>query len=522
MIHLLDHYTKDLFGTVAELLPSVLNHLLLESTNIRLLASVVLIKLAALLIKEPEGISKEDRGTASTHIFDFLHGQAFLSKKQDDGKTFIQAVQVALKIDVQASSGNNSIWMVSVLASLVVLCGPSIFSERYTLQYVLDALENLLVHRDAVVRALHTCVWRCLVWVYAQMLANPDDLNSSVVDLALCAVKQELGRGMGIVVASVLLCGRDPSISTTHPREDIRLKHVLSIIQCMVQSECAQMKRDGVALLRAITATKSSVGDCGSSKGLADILPVILFDSTATSAQWCELPTIIRGIPRFTVDDIFPFTETQVSVYFEALFDGWCQCMPRSPSEHLGVSLLCLTLCRTHTFSKTALVDIWRSLLYALAQNHTNVREAFNHAATSLTCCLLSPSHDPDEESNQESRRVIDQYRLIAVERLWSSMKDAAATSRFPEAAHLILSAVLKHGFKFLDPEVRCIWNTLCVDLVTFTSASVQGGMPTPPESLITVTKNRELWASVAESLSRGTCNLPWKVAVDFLCIPVR
>ena len=522
MIHLLNRYTEDLFGTTAELLPSVLNHLLFESANIRFLASVILIKLAMLLIRKPEGISREDRETASTYIFDFLHGQAILPEKRDDGKTFIQAVQIVSKVDVQACSRNNPILMVSVLASLIVLCGPSIFSERYTLEYVLDTLENLLVHKDPVVRALHPCLWRCLVWVYARMLADPDDLYSSAVDLALCAVKQELDRGMGIAVTGVLLCGRDPSISTTHPSEDIRLKHALSIIQCMVQSECTQMKKDGVALLRAITTTNSSASDRGSSKGLDDLLPVILFDGTALSAQWSELPTIIRGIPRFTVDDISPFTETQVGIYFEGLFDGWRQCMPRSPAEHLDVSLLCLTLCRTLTFSKTALVDIWRSLLYALAQNHTNVRGAFNYAATSLTDCLLSPLDNPDEQSNRECWEIIDQYRLIAIQRLWSAMKDVAATSRFPEVAHLILSAILNRGFKLPNSEVRCIWNTLCIDLVAFASASFQGGMPTPPESPTMVMKHRELWTSVAESLSHGACDLHWKLAVNFLCVPVR
>ena len=514
MIHILDQYA-DLFGIAAELLPLVLTHLLVESAAIRLLASSVLAKLAALLVKEPKAVSKQDRRTASTHVFIFLHGQAFLPESPDGESTFMEVVQVALQVDMRACPGNDPIWMVSLLASLIVLCGPSTFSELCTLEYVLDTLENLLMHTDAIVRALHSCVWRCLVWVYVQMLADPEDLNPSVVDLALCAMKQELGRGAGITLMSVLLCG------STHPREATRLEHALSVIQCMVHSECAQTKKDGMALLRRATTTDSSVNDCGLPEGLDDVLPVFLFDGSVVNVQWGELPTIIRGIPRFTLNNVPPLTETQINTYFQVLFDGWHQCMPRFPSEHLDVSLLHVISCRTHVFSKIALVDVWRSLLCSLARNHTNARDAFNYAATSLTGCLLSPPNGPDRQSNGQTRNIMDQYRLIAVERLWFVMKDAAAAVPFPEAAHLILSAILNYKFN-LDSELRGIRNTLCVDMMVFASAPVPGGTPTPLESPIMVRKHRQLWVSAADCLIRDACSLCWRLIVDFLCIPVR
>ena len=80
-----DTYTRpyaDLFGIAAELLPLVLTHLLVESTAIRLLASGVLAKLAALLVKEPKAVSNQDRRTPSMHVFNFLHGQAFFPRAQ--------------------------------------------------------------------------------------------------------------------------------------------------------------------------------------------------------------------------------------------------------------------------------------------------------------------------------------------------------------------------------------------------------------------------------------------------------
>ncbi|KAL4069880.1 hypothetical protein V8B97DRAFT_554968 [Scleroderma yunnanense] len=505
VIHILDHYTKDLFGTMAELLPLVLDYLLSESTELCLLASGALSRLATLLIHEPEGIPKQDRRTASIHIFNFLYRQAVLSDEPDGERTFVQVVRAVFGAQVQTSPEVGPTWMVSVLASLIVLCGPKIFSEHHTLEFLLGAVAAILVHRDGGVRALHACVWRCLIWVYARLLADLEDLDFSVVDMAFRAVKQELSGGMGIIITSILLGGRD-TMSTSLSRMGTRLNNAMSIIRCMVHGECARTKKDGFALLRALSTTNSSVGDGGSSKGLDDILPAMLFDGTVVHAQWDKLPTMIRRIPRFTIDDVPPLTATEVSSHFKALFDSWRRCMPQSSSEQLDPTL----------------VDVWKSLLYLLVQTLTTPREAFNYAARSLTRCLLSPLHDSDGQSNPESQSVRDQNRLIAIEDLWSAMKDVSTPSCFTEPAQLILSAIIKYGFNVLNPEVRCIWNALCVDLMLIASAPFLGIGPILPESLTLVKKHRELWGSVASSLAHDPSNLHWEIIVELLCIPVR
>ena len=71
------------------------------------------------------------------------------------------------------------------------------------------------------------------------------------------------------------------------------------------------------------------------------MLPVILFDGSVVNAQWGELPTTIRGILRFTLDNVPPLTETRINTHFQVLFNGWRQCIPRFPSEHLDVSASC-------------------------------------------------------------------------------------------------------------------------------------------------------------------------------------
>ena len=178
--------------------------------------------------------------------------------------------------------------------------------------------------------------------------------------------------------------------------------------------------------------------------------------------------------------------------------------------------------CCTHVFSKIALIDMWRSLLCSLAQNHTNAREAFNYVTTSLTGCLLSPPHGLDRQSNGQTWDIMDQYQLTYCHQTPLVCDERCYSCRtLPEAAHLILSAIINYKFN-LDSELRSIWNMLCVDMMVFASAPVPGSMPTPSGSPIMVRKHRQLWVSVADCLIRDACSLYWGLIVDFLCIPAR
>ncbi|KIN99597.1 hypothetical protein M404DRAFT_30266 [Pisolithus tinctorius Marx 270] len=514
--HMLDRHARECFNTMSQLLPLVLEHLLSQSTDHRLHASGVLCSFAAPLVREFDAFSKQDRQAVSTCVFSFLRNQAALS---DTPETLIGTVQAAFKAGSLMRPGEGPVWMLTVVASLIIICGPLIFSDAHTLDFVLGAMANGLTHDAAVVRSLHPLVWRCFVWVYARMLSEPEGIDVSWENLAFRALKQELWGRTGIAVTGILLHTRSTGPSASSVREDRRVTQAFAIICGMVQSKCARAKKEGIALLRAVTMPTASLTDICLFKQFDDMAPMVLFDGTIVNASCDVLPDIQRKISQFTVDRVCPLTDAEITLYYETVFDGWCGCMPRPPTEQLDVSLSFTSPLFIFTFrEKDVLVDVWRSLLDLLAQNHTVAQGAFICAAKSLVKCLL-PSFDP---LNWGSWGIADQkYCLNAVKCLWSAMKDATFTRDLLEAAQLILFAISKYEFNIRDPEIQRMWSVICADLMVVASPSFLGGMMGLTESQMRVETQRQLWGIIATSLVGCASSLQWASVVEFLSVPI-
>lgn len=497
--HMLDRHARECFNPMSQLLPLVLERLLSQSTDHRLHASGVLCSFAAPLVREFDAFSKQDRQAVSTCVFSFLRNQATLS---DIPETLIGTVQAAFKAGSLMRPGEGPVWMLTVVASLIIICGPLIFSDAHTLDFVLGAMANGLTHDATVVRSLHPLVWRCFVWVYARMLSEPEGIDVSWENLAFRALKQELWGRTGIAVTGILLHTRSTGPSASSVREDRRVTQAFAIISGMVQSKCARAKKEGIALLRAVTMPTASLTDICLFKQFDDMAPMVLFDGTIVNASCDVLPDIQRKISQFTVDRVCPLTDVEITLYYETIFDGWCGCMPRPPTEQLD----------------DVLVDVWRSLLDLLAQNHTVAQGAFKCAAKSLVKCLLPP-FDP---LNWGSWGIADQkYCLDAVKCLWSAMKDATFTRDLMEASQLILFAISKYKFNIRDPEIQRMWSVICADLMVVASPSFLGGMMGLTESQMRVETQRQLWGIIATSLVGCASSLQWASVVEFLSVPI-
>ncbi|KAI6039331.1 hypothetical protein EDC04DRAFT_3009874 [Pisolithus marmoratus] len=497
--HMLDRYAKDLFKPATQLLPVVLEHLLSQSTDHRLQASAALCSFAATLVREFDAFSKQDRQAVSTCIFSFLQKQTAPS---DDRETLIGVVQAAFKAESRMCPGEGPVWMLTVMASLIITCGPLIFSNVDTLDFVLGAIANALTYDAAVVRGLHPLVWRCLIWVYARMLSEPEGVDFNWEKLAFRALKQELWGRTGIALTGILLRARGAGAPTTLVREDWRVKQALTIICSMVQGKCARAKKEGIALLRAITRPTASLSELCSFKQFSDMPPMVLFDGTIVNAPCDVLPDIQRRVSQFTVDCVYPLTDVEITFYYETLFDGWCGCMPPSPIEQPEV----------------VLIDIWRSLLDILAQNHTIARGAIKYAAESLVKCLLPP-RDPLDRGLWSI--AAQKYCLDTVKCLWYAMKDVTLPQDLLEAAQLILFAISNYEFNMRDSEIQCMWSALCADLMVVASPSFLRGLTGLTESQMKVETQRQLWGMIATSLVDCASSLQWASIVNFLSVPI-
>ncbi|KAI6129804.1 hypothetical protein EDD16DRAFT_1701243 [Pisolithus croceorrhizus] len=368
----------------------------------------------------------------------FPHASSVFCRKQaalsDAPETLIGAIQAAFDTGSQMCPGDGPVWMLTVMASLIITCGPLIFSEAHTLDFVLSATANALTH-DAC--------------------GQPGGINFDWGNLAFRALKQELWGRTGIALTGILLHARSAGSSTAPVREDWRVKQAFTIIRGMVQSKSTRAKKEGIALLRTITSPTTNLTEICLFSLFDDMPPMVLFDGT---------------IVNLTV--FAPSPNGEIAFYYETIFDGWCGCMPRPPTEHLDV----------------VLVDVWRSLLVLLAQHHTIVQQAFEYAAKSLVKCLLPPC-DPLKRGLWS---VADQKNCLnAVECLWNAMKDATSTQNLLEAAQSILFAISKYEFNISNSEITAHVKT-----------------------------QRQLWGIIATSLVNCASGVRWASIVDFLSVP--
>ncbi|KIJ62577.1 hypothetical protein HYDPIDRAFT_41726 [Hydnomerulius pinastri MD-312] len=507
--HTVEQYPSHFFAPLSRLMGDILPHLLSEPSDVRLHASIVLGRFALALVNQTEALLTERRRMVSADVLSFLelHGSDEQSLSGDTNLPYI--VRDAFSAESQTRPGEGPIWILTVLASLIILSGPSLFSNSRAMTFILQSLAMALTHKRSVVRALHPHAWKCLVWVFHQMLSGSRNTDSAVRS-ALFVVKQELGGGIGVGLAAVLL---HSSGSSTDPERSQRLSQALSVIQAMARMDCKHTRQQGLALLQAMMRGIGEAEiDSSSSTGMDCILASALFDGTITSTKWERLPAIIRSIHTFTTSYVRPLFKAEVSTHHETLLDIWKNYAYKPLKERLD----------------SVLVDLWRSILLAQSQiaqlgvqHPAAPSESLKHTALLVTGFLPTPPC-PSSQPDWGSWSVQDQlHRLTAVEQLWSAMQNIFVPPSLSEPAEIILASILKYAFHILDPEVGALWSKLCANLMTTASPSFLGGMHNLTESQMAVRAQRELWGVVAKSLSDSDSTLHWRKIVSFLAIPV-
>lgn len=328
---------KDFFGLLSDILPLVLRCILSQSDDVRSLTTVTLSKFAAILVHETGNITKQDRLAVSFYTLDFLREQYNIFSS---GDTLLQVVHTASQAVSPAVSGIGPVRMAAALASLVLLSGPALFSNTQPLEFLLEVIGVTLTHENSFVRALHPCIWRCLIWTWAQMLARAETFDSDMMDLSFRAIKKELTGGLGATVTSILLRKCNPDYSPLTVRGNKWLEQGFSVVQCMIYGECPSTQKQGIALLQLITIGSSSeTGGSPLSEDFRDVLPMFLVDGAVLDIQLKDLPSLIRKNPVAVARSL---TEPEIGFLYEILFEEWSHRMANSSTIELEVSFCCL------------------------------------------------------------------------------------------------------------------------------------------------------------------------------------
>ena len=190
---------------------------------------------------------------------------------------------------------------------------------------------------------------------------------------------------------------------------------------------------------------------------------------------------------------------------------------------------LYICILNTCTLFKSALVDVWLSILLACShqlecgQHITATTEILRYTGAIIVEFLPSVALGGDcQQPDWGSWNVHDQLcSLTFIDQLWSAMRQAFVALGLAEVAEDILTSILKYAFHVLDLGVRTLWGRLCANLMTTAPPSFLRDIHDLTASQLVVRNQRELWGVVATSLSSSELSLDWKELVKFLAIPI-
>lgn len=100
-------------------------------------------------------------------------------------------------------------------------------------------------------------------------------------------------------------------------------------------------------------------------------------------------------------------------------------------------------------------------------------------------------------------------------------MKNIFDTVHLPQAARIVLSAILQYEFHILDGVIGRNWSRLCADLIVTAPLSFLDGTSGPEGSKMCLKTRSSLWGAIATSLDCSAPGLHGQGLVDFLYIPI-
>ncbi|KAG8214609.1 hypothetical protein J3R82DRAFT_9681 [Butyriboletus roseoflavus] len=501
--HAIEHHPSEFFDLLVPLLPHVMKNLHCESSQLRLHASIALGKFANALVHEAD-LSLTKWQTLSNHITSYLDSCCGESQVAQGDTNFSRIVRAAFSPESHACPTVAPTWILAVLASFIVICGPALYRKPTVLRFILQALAMALTHKRSIVRALHPHVWRCFVWTFSQMLLNSEDVEPALISSAFYVIKQEVSGGIGMALANVLLSDRVTAIRSDE-RGD-RVSQALLAIKAMVRTECKHTRREGFMFLQAFTNVAKVQYQILQS--MYEIPASVLLNGAIIGAKWDSLPSIIHSIPKIPVSAHW-LEDAEIARQYKTLLVIW---------KHYATKVDKIDL-------DSGLVDVWLSILLACShqlergQHITATRDVPRYTAGIIVEFLPSVA---DYQPEWGSWNVRDQLcSLTFIDQLWSAMRKAFVSLSLAEAAELILASILKYAFHVLDPGVRTLWGRLCANLMTTASPSFLRDVHDLKTSQLVIRSQRELWGVVATSLSPPELGLHWKELVNFLAFPI-
>ncbi|KAG8214607.1 hypothetical protein J3R82DRAFT_9677 [Butyriboletus roseoflavus] len=465
------HHPTTFIPAFTELLPSILANLLAPTLGLRSQACHALGGFVLGCVSLPPS---SVHARISNIVSTFLTTVVTSSPRRSPAKPgtepgIIRTLRTTLNTVDPHHVAQGPVWALSVLASLIVLLGPSLCADVRLTRTVSALLSLAMRNKKSSVRALACLLWRCVTWTYLRPpleLYPEDGEGHEEVDedqdtqLARESfwklVKSVVDMGTGVSTVAALL-GDDCD-------DDDRLRKALWLVKIMV-NKGGQTTLDAIDIAKILVNCENN----GKSWSLNNLLPHSLFSSNPglLTSDYKTLSTAVKPIfdecPQ--LNDIRPLTRDQLSRdwVFNELIEIW------------KATLGCLDVPDDCCLPSETLAT-WNGLLRANVtvflgnDDHDGIVEFASKAVGILAEILRDPELDlaliacptskigsPSKATKSTPMRSNSVMKLGAVRELWAGMRTTFPNNLLHAGGAKLLECLVKN-------ESELVWETDTLD----------------------------------------------------------
>ncbi|KAJ8691815.1 hypothetical protein PTI98_011346 [Pleurotus ostreatus] len=304
------HHPETFVPAFTELLPSVLAALLGPTLTLRVQACHALGGFAY-AVASMERCQLHTR--ISTTVADFF---------TEGIPPLIRTLRTTLLATEPQHPAQGPSWALCVLANLIVLIGPALYTSARLERSVRAMLAVGMRTKRSSVRAVLCLVWRCLAWVYFQPPLLPDPDSESEVEEEddddafkkpdvrgtfwdLISTYKDMGCGVNLIYAL---------LSDPNTRDEERLERAFAMLKAMLKRG-GTTREEAMLVLRRLCSSDAEADADGFD--MKRMLPPSLFSANPglLSVDYKNLATVVK--PMFgdclQVDDITPLTHEELA-----------------------------------------------------------------------------------------------------------------------------------------------------------------------------------------------------------------
>jgi hypothetical protein len=300
IVNLLTFHQHILVTHLAGLLPSIFPFAIHPSSELRHHAAVVFASFSYTLITHPTLIAKDTIEAICVHTHSFLTPET--TRHPTSSRKLPPLLDAAVSSKTFGSVGGNSPWALTVVASFVVLLGPSLFMHHGPLKLVMNISQKALRHRPG--RDLNPHVWRTFIWsmtqLYMQRSSNAKG-GIEIVQRCVLVLKQALHAGLGAALISSLL-EATPTDTSNETRLRWAIPSVFDILCDMLSSNYQDIRDEAYRIFECLTGRIEATSDPQRETGCGTdaLLSRFLFDGSLLHADKIQVEEVAGSTPVFS------------------------------------------------------------------------------------------------------------------------------------------------------------------------------------------------------------------------------